>query len=149
MGFRFRLDRLLRLRRQLRREAVQTLAAAQERLAGVDAGLRAVRSAQARIWQAEARVREWSGAELQDRRRFDAAVGAREAQLRAERRAAVAEVEERRAAALAQRRDERMLELLRARRHHRWREFHERAHLTTLDELALRGAGRRARETDP
>lgn len=147
MAFRFRLDRLLRLRRQLRREAVQTLGAAQERVERLDAALRAIRSAQASAWRAEACVREWTGAELQDRRRFDAAVRAYEAQLLGERLAAAAECGERRAAALARRRDERVLELLRTRRLQRWQAWDERERTVTLDELALRGGRRPGRES--
>jgi len=145
MAFRFRLERVLRLREQLRRQAVDALGEARAVVARIDDAIAAARAAQAATRAAEAAEHEFSGADLRRWRTFAEAARAREERLAAERAVAEAVVAERREGVLARRRDERALEHLRERARARREAHDEAAAAKLLDELALRGRQERGR----
>jgi flagellar export protein FliJ len=139
--FRFRLERVLRLRTRHREEAADQHARARAALRAVEAGIAAARAAQAAARAAEEGAgREITAADLLTCRAWEEAHAARERTLETERVRAADEVERRRLALLGRRRDERVLERLREHAVARHAADEARAEQIHLDELALRGA---------
>lgn len=144
-SFRFRLERVLRVREQLRRQAEDALAAARDAVARIDDAIAAACAAQEEARAAEAAERQYTGADLLHWRAYGEAARAREQTLRGDRAAALAVVEARRAELLARRSDERGLERLRERARERHDAGEANTERTLLDELALRGHEERER----
>lgn len=141
MAFRFRLERVLRLREQLRREAQRELEAVSCRAARLWAAARARETEAERVLAAEAEAiasGELTGADLRVYRDYEASQHAQRVALVERAMAAEREAAIRRAALLERRREERQLERLRERARGRAEEAARRAEADFLDDLACR-----------
>jgi flagellar export protein FliJ len=145
MAFRFRLERVLRLRGQLRRLAQDEMHRTVGQITRVQDAMAAERAAQDAVRSTEdaAAGGEFSGADLLRWRAFEAASAARERVLSRERDQLATTLAKQREAVIVRRQDERKLERLRERARERYEAAEERATAILLDELALRARGDR------
>ncbi len=146
MAFRFRLDRVLRLRGQLRRLAQDEMHKTIGAMTRVQDAIAAERASREGVRAVEdaAAGSEFTGAELLRWRAFEAAAAARERVLERERATLSATLVHQRETVLERRQDERKLERLRERAAERFEAASERATAILLDELALRARRERA-----
>ncbi len=145
MAFRFRLERVLRLRGQLRRLAQDEMHRTMGAITRVQDAMATERAAQDAVRAAEdgAAGGEFTGADLLRWRAFEAAAAARERVLARERDQLAATLVRQRETVVVRRQDERKLERLRERARERFEAAEERATAILLDELALRARGDR------
>lgn len=146
MAERFRLNRVLRLRTQLRERAQNEVAKLRTEIGVVREAILRSRTRQTENRRAEAVVaaRGMTGEELARFRVYDAGERLREQVLLAEGARLAQELVQRRRAVVARRREERQLEVLRERAEDRIEAAEEHAAAVALDDFARRRqAGRR------
>jgi len=136
----FRLERVLRVRRLLREEARDAVARERAGLVAVRATRTGLRTAvdETRAAEVDAAAVGTTGAVLAAFRTYQRGLRLRDCALAAEETHRTDELVRRRETLVARRRDERQLELLRARFVERAQAAEERAAAVVLDELMLR-----------